>query len=182
MHRELLFKPGDRLSTSVIDETARNLRALLFLGEIDVRTRQVATDSIDVIVSVRDLYSRALTPLLSGEPGELSYGVVGLDYNLLGSGQVLQVTALHDAVTGNEGEVFYRAPRWFGSRSALTGTARLGGEGFDVSLRATRPFYRLSERWSYWVTTRGTRELVRLYSAQTEAERYEEIGLTRRLG
>ena len=110
MHRELLFKPGDRLSTSVIDETARNLRAVLFLGEIDVRTRQVATDSIDVIVSVRDLYSRALTPLLSGEPGELSYGVVGLDYNLLGSGQVLQVTALHDAVTGNEGEVFYRAP------------------------------------------------------------------------
>ena len=173
VRRELLFKPGDRLSASVIDETARNLRALLFLGEIDVRTTQVGADSADVIVSVRDLYSRALTPLLSGEPDELSYGVVGLDYNLLGSGQVLQVTGRHDAVTGNETEVFYRAPRWFGSRSALTGIVGFGGEGYDASLWMSRPFYRLSERWSYSVALSGSRALTRLYSGQTVVEQYE---------
>ena len=42
-------------------------------------------DSVDVTVSVRDLYARAVAPLLSGEPDELSYGAVAMDYNLFGS-------------------------------------------------------------------------------------------------
>ncbi len=171
--RELLFGPGDRLSASVVDETARNLRALLFLGEIDVRTTRVDADTVDVTVSVRDLHSRAVTPLLSGEPDELSYGIVGLDYNLLGSGQVLQLTGRHDAVTGNGGEIFYRAPRWLGSRSGITGVVGFGGEGYDLSIRLARPFYRLAERWSYGVSASGSRSLVRLYSGQTETERYQ---------
>lgn len=67
VRRDLLFQPGDRLSQAVSDEMVRNLRALLFLGEIDIRLGPGSGDSVDVMVKVRDLYSRAVTLLLSGD-------------------------------------------------------------------------------------------------------------------
>lgn len=44
-------------------------------------------------------------------------------------------------MNGNEGEVYYHAPRWLGSRSVLTGTVGTGGEGFDALLTVSHPFY-----------------------------------------
>tara|TARA_B100001123_G_scaffold429346_2_gene547707 strand:+ start:5794 stop:6474 length:681 start_codon:yes stop_codon:yes gene_type:complete len=171
VQRELLFQPGDRLSQSVVDETARNLRALLFLGEVDIRLAESGEDSVDVTVSVRDLYARAVAPLLSGEPDELSYGAVAMDYNLFGSGRILQVTGRHDAVTGGEGELFYRAPRWMGSRGSLTAIGGVREEGYTATLGVSRPFYQLAARWSAGVRADAGRSLTRLYAGGAVVER-----------
>ena len=82
IRREILFEPGDTLTAALVEETSRNLRALLFLGEVTVDVSRM-DGYADVHVHVTDLYARAITPLLSGEPDELSYGGVGLDYNFL---------------------------------------------------------------------------------------------------
>ena len=36
IRRELLFEPGDTLTVDLIEETERNLRAFLFLGDVDL--------------------------------------------------------------------------------------------------------------------------------------------------
>ena len=115
IRRELLFAEGESLDTALVAETVRNLRGLLFLGDIALDTSTSGSD-IDIVVRVRDLYARAVTPLLAGDREELSYGALAMDYNFLGRGQIIQLTLEHDAVTGNRGEVYYRAPRMGVSR------------------------------------------------------------------
>ena len=89
IRRELLFAEGDLVDSSRIAETERNLRRLFFIGEVDIRIADTHAGS-EVTVEVEDLYSRALSPLISGQPNELSFGLVGLDYNLFGRGQSLR--------------------------------------------------------------------------------------------
>ncbi len=98
VRRELLFAAGDRLDTNLVAESARKLRALPFLGDARVRVRREG-DAAVVHVEVEDLYSRALSPQFAGDLDELSYGLIGLDYNFLGRGQTAEITVHHDAVT-----------------------------------------------------------------------------------
>lgn len=172
IRRELLFEPGDTLSVRLIEETERNLRALLFLGDVSIEVQETGK-AADVRVRVRDLYSRAVTPLLSGEPDELSYGLVGLDYNFTGRGQILELTAEHDAVTGNRFRAFFREPRVSGSRVRVDLDGEVASEGHDVSALVTRPFYRLSEPWSTGVSAYSRSRVTRLYSGQTLSDKYE---------
>ena len=171
IQREVLFVPGDTLSVSIIEETERNLRALLFLGDVSVRVEK-QDGFADIHICVTDLYARAITPLLSGELDELSYGAVGLDYNFLGRGQIVEVTAEHDAVTGNRGRAFYREPRLGGSRVRLDLDGEIASEGHRALLRFARPFYQLSEYWSAGATAFSEASITRLYSGQTLAEKY----------
>ncbi len=173
LRRELLFGVGERLDSGRVAETARNLRGLLFLGRADIRVR-VEGGAADIQVEVEDLYTRAVTPLLSGRPGELSYGVAALDYNFLGRGQTAEVTLAHDAVTGNRGEVAYGNPRLFGSRHALDAGLQVGSEGHDARLTVSRPFYRLSARWAYAVSFQDLGQRQRRYASQALVELYTE--------
>ena len=173
IRRELLFAEGDTLDAARIEETARNLRGLFFLGRVEVRV-QAEDGAADVTVAVEDLYARALSPLLSGEIGELSYGGVALDYNFLGRGQVVRLTAEHDAVSGNRAAAYYRAPRLLGSRHAVTADVGGGAEGHDVDVSLSRPFHALSARWAYGVSGFSQEEVRRLYTDQALTDRYTD--------
>jgi len=70
-----------------IAETECNLRQLFFLCDIRTDIQRDGT------IYVRDLYARALSPQLSSESDELSYGLVGLDLNFLGRGRILATLA-----------------------------------------------------------------------------------------
>ena len=75
-----------------IAETECNLRQLFFLCDIRTDIQRDGTHA-DVTIYVRDLYARALSPQLSSESDELSYGLVGLDLNFLGRGRILATLA-----------------------------------------------------------------------------------------
>ncbi len=171
--RELLFKPGEMLTEALVEETSRNLRALLFLGEVQLDVHR-DNEYADVRVTVVDFYARAITPLLSGEPGELSYGAVGLDYNFAGRGQIIELTAEHDAVTGNRFRAFFREPRWAGSRVRTDVDVEVSSEGHRVALAVAKPFFRLSETWSTGVSGISKERIQRLYSGHTLSSKYVE--------
>ena len=61
IRRELLFAAGDVLDSTRVAETERNLRRLLFIGEVQIRLFD-RPEGVEVTVSVEDLYSRALSP------------------------------------------------------------------------------------------------------------------------
>ena len=203
VRRELLFAVGDTVDAALIEETERNLRRLLFLGDVHLRlipdlpststataaatnpppiseadpwaARESEIEPARVVVEVAERYARALSPLLEGESNELSFGVVALDYNFLGRAQVTQVTLFHDAIAGNEVRTTYREPRLGGSRLALRlSVAWAGDEGHDVSMSLSQPFYALDTRWAYGLSMLRDRQRQRLYLAGDLAARYDD--------
>jgi outer membrane protein assembly factor BamA len=172
--RELLFQSGESLDTLKIAETERNLRRLYFLGNIFIET--VLDGSFaDITVHVTDLYARAISPILGGNADELSYGFTALDYNLLGRGQIAQVTLAHDAVSGNRGRIFYRNPRINGSRLALTSDLGLADEGHHVALSLNQSFNTLATAWAYGLIVHTRENVQRLYRSGRLVEKYTDL-------
>ena len=173
IRRELLFSEGEPLDSSLVSETARNLRRLLYLGKAEIRILQ-RNGAADVTVEVEDLYSRALSPRITGEAGELSYGFIALDYNLLGRGQTAEITVERDAVSGRYAKATYGVPRLFDSRHALNTTLGVGTEGHEAAVTFSHPFYSLSARWSYGLSLATRQQVERLYTDQVLTHRYSD--------
>ena len=173
IRRELLFAEGDCVDTALVAETARNLRQLVFLGNVDVRVRQSGKVA-DVVVTVSDLYSRGMAPTFSGEVGELSYGGVALDYNFLGRGHEFRAEAERDATSGFWAAGRYRVPRLRGSRHGVLSDVGVGEEGHRLQAEVYRPFYSLSASWAYSASLYSHEEVKRLYERDAPWARYKD--------
>ena len=187
IRRELLFAEGEVLDSTRVAETERNLRHLLFIGEVHIRSLD-QPDGVEVTVSVEDLYSRALSPLISGTINELSFGVVALDYNFRGRGQRLRLGLGNQAISGPWAELLFAEPRLGGSRRALTVQLATDAEGHDHALTFSRPFATLADRRAYGLSLFSQQAVQRLYSSGQLATRYQDaldggrIWLTRSYG
>ena len=173
IRRELLFAEGDVLDSTRVAETERNLRRLLFVGDVHIRWLD-RPDGTEVTVSVEDLYSRALSPLLSGTIDELSFGVVALDYNFRGRGQRLRLGLGNRAISGPWAELLLAEPRLRGSRRALAAQLATGAEGHDHALTFSRPFATLADRRAYGLSLFSQQAVQRLYSGGQLATRYRD--------
>ena len=166
IQRELLFQSGEPLDTLKIIETERNLRRLFFLGDVRINVQSDSTHA-NITVHVRDLYARALSPQLSGESGELSYGLVALDFNFLGRGQIL-------AITGNSANIHYQNPRLNGSRKSLITRIGIADEGHDFRFVLSQSFYTLDTPWAYGIGINSKEQIRRRYTNQTLSDRYTD--------
>ena len=173
IRRELLFAAGDVLDSTRVAETARNLRRLLFIGAVHIRSLD-HPDGVEVAVSVEDLYSRALSPLISGQIDELSFGVVALDYNFRGRGQRLRLGLEDRAISGPWAELLFAEPRLGNSRRALAAQLAAGAEGHAHALTFSRPFATLADRRAYGFSLFSQQAVQRLYSEGQLATRYQD--------
>lgn len=173
IRREFLFSAGDSLDVALLAETERNLRRLLFLGQVVVRPLQ-HQDGVDIHVQVQDLYARALSPQISGKPGELSYALVALDYNFLGRAQVARLTLDHRAIEGNGATLDYQIPRLFNGNHNLTTRLGWGEETHRAEWSISHPFHTLSSPHSYGLSLYSQKDVQRLYSDQLLTERYAD--------
>ncbi len=173
IRRELLFAEGDVLDSTRIAETARNLRRLLFIGEVHIRLLN-HPEGVEVTVSVEDLYSRALSPLISGQIDELSFGMVALDYNFRGRGQRLRLALENQAISGPWAELLFAEPRLGNSRRSLAVQLATGAEGHDHALTFSRPFATLAGRRAYGVSLFSQQAVRRLYSKGQLTTRYQD--------
>jgi outer membrane protein assembly factor BamA len=173
IQRELIFQSGQPLDTLKTAETERNLRRLYFLGNVTFHIQQ---DSLfaDITIRVKDLYARALSPLLEGNKNELSYGITALDFNFLGRGQITQLTAFHDAVTGNSARFYYHNPRLNGSHYAITSNTGIADEGHHLILSLTHPFYTLDTPWNYGFSIYNQEQIQRRYRGGILADKYND--------
>lgn len=173
IRRELLLVPGDTLDPVRLAESERNLRRLLFLGEPRIAVLP-ADDGVELRVEVTDLYARALAPLVNGELGALGYGITAMDYNLLGTGQQMRLTAQHDPVTGNRYELSHDLPRLGPSLLAVSTSLAAGKEGHDAIAEVTRPFRTLEDRRAWGLQVSSHEEIQRLYVAGARIAQYRD--------
>ena len=173
IRRELLFSVGDLVDSTLFAESARNLRRLFFIGEVNIRYVEEG-GSARVTVAVEDLYSRGLSPLISGQVDELSIGMVGLDYNLFGRGQSLRASVENRAISGYWADLFFEEPRLSGGRHALSGQLGIGAEGHAHAIDFSRPFTTLADRRAYGLSLSSQRTLQRLYTDGRLSQRYSD--------
>jgi len=144
----LLFKVGDRYEARVLEESARLLRARGFLADvqIDYRTYDPATNTVDVEVRVRDAWSLSLNAKLSHSGGKTEWGL-GLDEdNFIGRGKELQVS-YKSTIDRDEALLSYSDDNVLKSRVRLGVALANASDGHRRDLFGERPFYSLDTRW-----------------------------------
>ena len=161
VERELLFRVGDLFDSTLIAESARNLRRLSFLGRVKLTPYTVGSD-IHVEVRVQDLHARALSPTVTGSIDALEYGLAALDYNLGGRGERILLAVASQTYVGKSAEVSFWKPRLFGSEHSVFSRAYGSQEGRDVQWSLNRPFFTLKSRVSYGISLRDAQSITRL--------------------
>lgn len=167
----LLFRPGERLSVRLIEETERLLRDNRFLYEVRLRPVAYHDGVADIEVLTRDTWS--LDPGVSfGRSGGANTSSFGLqEYNLGGLG--LSLGLAHSSQvdrSSNEFEIQY--PRAFDGWTTVSfGTAN-NSDGHRQSASVVRPFYALDARWAAGATVSKDDRIDPVYTAGVVASQY----------
>ncbi|MEO8720518.1 MAG: hypothetical protein ABI297_01590 [Ginsengibacter sp.] len=96
--KNLFFKKGETLKPFLMADNERYLRQLLYLQDADFFINRVASDSVDVIVEVKDVFS------LGGAINTLGLKQTNIEFredNFAGTGNAAVVYALYDAKRKN---------------------------------------------------------------------------------
>ncbi len=167
----LLFKPGERLSMRLIEETERLLRDNRFLYEVRMRPVAYHDGVVDLEVLTRDTWS--LDPGVSfGRSGGANTSSIGLqEYTLGGLG--LSVGLAHSSqVDRSSNEFEIRYPRAFDGWTTVSFGMANNSDGRRQSASVVRPFYALDARWAAGVTVSKDDRLDAVYSAGVVASQY----------
>ena len=168
VQREVLVHTGEPFTSTLVEESMRNLRDL----EIFSLVRIVAVKTKDpkrvgVVVYTRDLWSLRFEQDFSGAGSTFTIGAQVIERNFLGRNKALAVRGLLEPLRFSVGET-YLDPR------VLSGEVRLY-ESFDVfwnrstgaveggvgSFVVGRPFYNWAQRTSYDLTASYSDQVVR---------------------
>jgi hemolysin activation/secretion protein len=143
----LLFRTGERVSVSRIEETERVLRTTRYLYDVRIRPIALRDGVVDVEVQTRDAWTLDLG-LNAGRSGGANSGSVALtEYNLLGTGITLGVGRYAD-VDRSGNEFMVSADRILGTWASFGYGMARNSDGERQALRLVRPFYSLDARWA----------------------------------
>jgi hypothetical protein len=150
IRRELLFKEGDDYDQKLIDESARHLRKLGFIGDISITSDTLENSSIDVVVKTHDRWTLSPSMAVQAGGGVSGFGIGVREENLFGMGQKVTVgyNRLSDRANPNGGEIGFTEPRSFGSWWSTSLQYRNADELKQASLDIRRPFFADAAEWA----------------------------------
>ncbi|MFP2910554.1 BamA/TamA family outer membrane protein [Pyxidicoccus sp. 3LFB2] len=171
VRREALLQPGQPYSAALVEETARNLRALRLFSVVRlVPVKGRAPGTVALLVVTKDIWSLRLNSDFSAVGSLLQYlRLQGTEQNFLGRGKklALDFTLRLDTISLGQS---YTDPRVLGSRWSLSESASLiigresgRAEGSRGSVSVSRPLYSLSTPWSTSTSVAWNVETNRVY-------------------
>ena len=170
--REVLLNPGDPMSEELRAESERKLRNLDFLGDAEITTRPVGTDSLDVIVSTNDQWSLIPAVVLTSGGGLTRIGGSLEESNFLGRGKFLWGTGEYENDVGTTWYAGYDDPQLLGSQLKAGVSFASGPLEQSWAAYINRPFYSSDSIWS-WGANGGTgEEIRRIFDYGEEVSRY----------
>jgi hypothetical protein len=144
---QLLFKPGDRYSHRLVEESERLLRANSYFYDAWIRPVRYHDGKVDLRVTTRDVWTINPGFNYSRSGGTNSTGAQIGDSNILGSGAAL--TYVYTDTVDRSGSVVQ-----FSDRNTLDSWVAVNAAYGDYSdghlrlLNITQPFYALDSRWA----------------------------------
>jgi len=143
----LLFRQGDPLSASRIEETERLLRGTRFFHDVRIRPVALRDGVVDIEVETRDAWTLDLGASAGRSGGANSHSLSLQEYNLLGTGISLGFGRFSNVDrSGSEFQV--SADRAFGTWTSVVFGQASNDDGRRRVLRIVRPFHALDARWS----------------------------------
>lgn len=164
VERALLFKSGEPLSASVIEETERLLRRNRYLYDVQIVPTAWHDGVADIEVRTRDTWS--LDPGFSaGRSGGVnSSGIRLKEYNLLGTGTALSFGRSKN-VDRSSNEFQFSSDRAFGTWTSLSYSLAKNSDGRRDAASVVRPFYSLDTRWAAGITAVSDDRIDAVYEA-----------------
>lgn len=167
----LLFKSGDPFRARLLDESARLLRGMRFLGDARIDILAVHDGEVDVEVTTRDVWSLSPGVSFGRKGGENDYGFEIEELNLLGLGLELDVDYTSNvdrqgyAVNLTDHHAF--APH----RELSLGYGRFD-DGDEWEVRYALPFFSFDSRHAWGVQTQRRNLVDDVYRRAQVIDRY----------
>ena len=169
--RQLLFKTGDLISVRSIEETERVLRANHYLYDVQFRPLVQPGGVVDIEVLTRDTWSLDVGASVGRAGGANSSGVHLREYNLLGTGTMVNLGRSTD-VDRTGTELLFANERIFGSTVSARVSHAMNSDGRRDFVSVTRPFFALDERWAAGVTASNDDRIDAIYNAGVVQSQY----------
>lgn len=167
----LLFKPGETLSVTRIDETERLLRRNRYLYDVQIRPVAWQDGVVDLEVRTRDTWT--LDPGFSAgrSGGANSSGIKLKEYNLLGTGTSLSY-GRSNTVDRSSNTFQFSADRILGTWTSLDLSTSRNSDGRRDAVSLVRPFYALDSRWAAGITASRDDRIDPIYEAGNVASEF----------
>lgn len=177
IRRMLLFKPGERVSRRMIDETERLIRSNSTVYDIFIRPIRYQDGVVDIEVRTRDTWTLQPGARVRRAGGVNSGGFDLKETNLAGTGTTLGIE--RSTNVDRTGSVLQLS-----HDHLFDGWTRFGVErgtfddGSSASLNLTRPFYALDTRWAAGVTASKFDRQDALYESGNAVGEFRHISHT----
>ena len=169
--RQVLFKTGDLVSERVIEETERVLRANRYLYDVQFHPVVQPGGVVDIEVLTRDTWSLDVGASVGRAGGANSSGVHLREYNLLGTGTMVNLGRSND-VDRSGTELLFANERIFGSSVSASLSHAINSDGRRDAVSVTRPFFALDERWAAGATASNDDRIDAIYNAGVVQSQY----------
>jgi hypothetical protein len=144
---QLLFKPGQRYSRRLLDESERILRADGYFYDAWIRTVSYHDGKVDLRVTTKDVWTLNPGVNFGRSGGTNSTGVELSDANFLGSG--VNLSGEHSSnIDRTSNELQVSDPHTFGTFVSVIGTYAELSDGYLREFSLQQPFYALDTRWA----------------------------------
>jgi hypothetical protein len=145
IRQQLLFHPGDRFTSQVLEESERILRANRYLDSVSIRPARAHDGAVDVDIETSDVWT--LMPRLSlSRSGGKNKAALGIkEQNLLGSGTAIELMYKSD-VDRDSHILKYRDRNLGHSWYGLAIDLQENSDGYLRFLEIDQPFYALDAR------------------------------------
>ena len=173
VRKQLLFKPGDRYSRRLIDESERLLRADSYFYDAWIRITSYKDGKVDLKVTTRDVWTLNPGFNFGRSGGTNSVGIKLEEVNLLGTGAALNFSHTSD-VDRSSNSVELRDRHAFGSWIAYDINYAALSDGYLHGLTVTRPFFALDTHWSASAAVLDGEQVDKLYDRGEEVDQFQD--------
>ena len=175
IRRLLLFKPGDRVSTAVIDETERLIRGWGTIYDVSIRPIRYHDGVVDIEVRTRDTWTLSVNAHVSRSGGANTGGFGIKESNLAGTGTTLALDYSKD-VDRSGSHVQIAHQHLFDGWTTLAVDRSSYTDGYRSALDFERPFYSLETRWAAGVSASKFQQTDSLYRNSDVIGKYRHTG------
>ncbi|MBS0396271.1 MAG: hypothetical protein JSR54_16750, partial [Proteobacteria bacterium] len=175
VRQQLLFAPGAPVSRQKLEETERVLRSRRYFSEawIVPVAYDAARNTVDVAVTVRDVWTLNPSASFGRAGGRNHSGVEIEEENLLGLGSTVSVSRSHDVDRSSTLFSFFD-PNLRGSWWQLGLEYADNSDGQVKGLSVAQPFYSLDTRNAYGLALSDATSRLSRYSGGVVADQVEE--------
>ena len=153
LRQELLFKSGDPLDLTRLEESERNLRRLGFLTEVDVAPTDTTNGEVDVKVTTREVWTLGLSLSFAlASSGDLRWNLSLTEKNFLGYGTVVR-GAIGQGLDADFGRIYIRQNRLLRTPVTVEFNYDDRSDGFSRWAAVAVPFRADNQAWS--LVTKG---------------------------